>query len=250
MNFNGKVHADTSTNESTMNLKIKETQRRVFICDCELIACGLQAVLNETVKDIAISYIPPHFPSLMETIGKTSESQDLLILEINFGIFSQIEWIKQLLAIKPELRILILSAANEKMNAARCVRAGAIGFISKLKSTSYISEKIQSALDGGIVLSDEVTSSVMGKMIGNPRVNIGLDPIETLSDREFEVYSLIGKGHSTRQIAEILMLSIKTIETYRAHIKGKLDLKNATELTQHAVLNTGGHEIHASACAA
>ena len=104
----------------------------------------------------------------------------------------------------------------------------------KAEATENVVTAIRKVLAGELYASDSITAKMMRKLIGGD-VEVGLSPIDRLSDRELEVFLLIGQGHATRRIAENLYLSVKTIETYRAHLKDKLNLANAAELLQYAI---------------
>src|SRR5690606_24703213 len=118
--------------------------------------------------------------------------------------------------------------------AHRALRAGAAGYIMKQEASDRVLAALRKILNGEVYLSDELGSRMLNRLVGG-RSALNGSPIEELSDRELEVFGLIGQGHGTRPIAEKLHLSIKTIESHRAHIKEKLNLRNATELVQHAI---------------
>jgi DNA-binding NarL/FixJ family response regulator len=123
---------------------------------------------------------------------------------------------------------------DESLYAVRALRAGAAGYVMKQEATEKVLTAIRQVLNGEIFLSERMEKKMMHQLVGGRAARTG-SPLEDLSDRELEVFNLIGQGHGTRQIAEELHLSIKTIESHRAHIKEKLNLKNATELVQHAI---------------
>ena len=113
------------------------------------------------------------------------------------------------------------------------MRAGAKGYIMKSEATESILTAIRQVLDGGVYLSSNMHTKILNKMISG--VDSLVPAIDILSDREFEVFEFIGKGLSTRKIASELNLSIKTIDTYKSHIKTKLKIKDSTELIQFAI---------------
>jgi len=134
----------------------------------------------------------------------------------------------------PDLPVLIVSRHDEMLYAERAIRAGARGYIMKLEAGDVIVQAVRRVLKGGVYVSDEINERLlMGMMSG--RGSIAESPLEILSDRELEVFELTGRGLGTRDIAERLHLSVKTVESYRARIKTKLNLGTATELVQHAV---------------
>jgi len=159
---------------------------------------------------------------------------DMAIVDISLKDTSGMELIKNIKARYPGLSVLALSMHDESMYAERVLRAGAEGYIMKAEATENIVIAIRKVISGQIYLSDRMTPRMVRKLVG-AGANVGASAIERLSDRELEVFRLIGQGYTTRQIAENLHLSIKTIETYRAHIKEKLNLANAARLLQYAI---------------
>ncbi len=134
----------------------------------------------------------------------------------------------------PKLQVLVLSMHDESVYAHRALRAGASGYIMKQEATEKLLVALRKILRGEVYLSDRLGARMLNTLVGG-RAPSATSPIEALSDRELEVFSLIGQGHGTRPIAEKLHLSVKTIESHRAHIKEKLNLQNATELVHHAI---------------
>lgn len=162
-------------------------------------------------------------------------SPDLTIADLTLKNGSGIELIKELVALDERVMILVVSMHDETLFAERALRAGAKGYIRKEETTEKMADAIRAVLAGRVYLSDQMTDRMLTRSIGNHKEELEESPITTLSDRELEVFEQIGRGVSTKQIADKLHLSPKTVETYRENIKSKLNLKNATELTQHAV---------------
>lgn len=159
---------------------------------------------------------------------------DLAVIDLSLPGMSGLELVKHLHAVQPDLATLIVSRHDESLYAERAIRAGARGYVMKLEAGDVIVQAVRRVLRGGIYVSDEINERLlMGLAAGNRP--FGASPMEVLSDRELEVFELTGKGLGTREIAERLHLSVKTVESYRARIKDKLSLKNAAELMQHAV---------------
>ena len=144
------------------------------------------------------------------------------------------ELIKDIKARYPNLAVLALSMHDESLYAERSLRAGAKGYIMKAEAIENVVMAIRKILSGDIYLSDAMAAKLIHKLVGG-KTEIGASAIDRLSDRELEVFRLIGQGYGTRQIGEKLHLSVKTIETYRAHIKEKLNLADAGELLQYAI---------------
>jgi DNA-binding NarL/FixJ family response regulator len=130
--------------------------------------------------------------------------------------------------------VLAFSVHEESLYAERALRAGAKGYIMKHEATENLCNAIRKVLAGQIYVSDKIAAKMMLKIVGN-KYDIDACAMDRLSDRELEVFDLIGQGHGTRQIAEKLYLSVKTIETHRAHIKEKLNLKDSMELLYYAI---------------
>lgn len=159
---------------------------------------------------------------------------DLLIIDVSLPGMSGLELIKHVISQKEDQKILVVSRHDESLYAERVIRAGAKGYVMKLEIGDVLLKAVRKVLNGGIYVSDEVSERLlMGMAKGKKKMM--QSPIEMLSDRELEVFELTGKGNSTRDIAKQLHLSVKTIESYRARIKTKLNLENATELMVHAV---------------
>jgi len=159
---------------------------------------------------------------------------EVVVVDISLHNGSGIELVKELVAHDERLKILVCSMHDESLFADRALHAGAKGYINKEEATEKLIDAIRRVAAGRVYLSDQMTDRMLCRQVGageeHPK-----SAIETLSDRELEVFEQIGHGVTTRQIAEKLHLSPKTVETYRENIKHKLNLANATELTQHAV---------------
>ncbi len=156
----------------------------------------------------------------------------LAIVDLSLGDASGLTLVRDLLHRQRNLPVLVLSMHDESLYAERVLRAGARGFVMKQASTEVVIDAIRTVLDGGTYVSDLIKARMVRTMIAGQKPS---DAVETLSDREMEVLQLIGKGRATREIAKGLALSIKTIETYRMHLKEKLGLRTASELGRYAV---------------
>jgi DNA-binding NarL/FixJ family response regulator len=160
---------------------------------------------------------------------------DIILLDISLNGRDGLELLKIVRGRDQRLPILILSMLDESLYAERALRAGANGYIMKQEATEKVLVAIRRILDGELYVSDRVASTMLHQFVGGSAPVLKASPIADLTDRELEVFRLIGEGHATRQIAEELHISIKTVESYQAHIKEKLSLKNARELVQRAV---------------
>lgn len=159
---------------------------------------------------------------------------DIVMSDIRLENGSGLELTQELLAINPQIRVLICSAYDDSMYAERALKAGARGYINKQETAEHLLLALRRVREGKIFLSTEMTERVLSRSVGNEN-EIQCSPIDKLTDRELQVFEEIGHGVTTRKIAAKLHLSPKTIETYRENIKSKLGLKNATELTQHSI---------------
>jgi DNA-binding NarL/FixJ family response regulator len=158
---------------------------------------------------------------------------DILIVDISLRGSSGLELIKDLKAQGLPLPVLVLSMHDESLYAERALRAGAKGYITKHEASSTLIKAIEQVLDGKIYLSEKMTASVLGKFSGHSQKSAA-GGMELLADRELEVFQLIGKGWNAREIAAQLHLGETTVETYRARIREKLQVRNAAELTSRA----------------
>jgi DNA-binding NarL/FixJ family response regulator len=181
----------------------------------------------------------------MHVCGEAEEAQaalrfiaqrrpDIMILDISLNGPDGIELLKTIRASDPTLPVLILSMHDEAVYAERALRARANGYIMKQEATEKVLVAVRRILNGEVYLSDQMSSKLLQQYVGGTPSTMQ-SRISLLSDRELEVYRLIGEGRATREIAEELHLSVKTVETYQAHIKEKLALRSGRELIQHAI---------------
>ena len=169
---------------------------------------------------------------------------DLILTDVSLGNTSGLELVKDIRQINQNVAILVFSIHDEDLYAERALSAGANGYIMKDADSSALLQAVHKVLDGEVYLSPKMTNRMLRKLSGNKdTAQKQLAGIDKLSDRELEVFELIGHGLSTHKIAEKLNLSEKTIETYRAHIKEKFNLDDASELTRAAVywVEVGSH---------
>jgi DNA-binding NarL/FixJ family response regulator len=159
---------------------------------------------------------------------------DLVITDLTLPGKGGLELIKDLQAVLSGLPVLVMSMHDETLHAERVLRAGARGYLMKESSNEKLIEAIRRVLDGQIYVSDRMNAQIMQSYAGQ-RPRGSSSPIEKLSDREFQVFQLMGEGKTTGQIAEQLHLSGKTVAVHRGHIKEKLTIESATELVRYAV---------------
>jgi DNA-binding NarL/FixJ family response regulator len=163
---------------------------------------------------------------------------NLVIADISLKDSSGLELMRNIKAQYAGMPVLVVSAHDESIYAEIAFRAGALGYLMKEEALAKIIMAIRRVLSGAIYVSDSLAAKMLQQQIRG-QSNINESPVKSLSDRELEVFQLIGQWKTTRDIAEELHLSVKTIEYYREQIKRKLNLKNAAELTQHATAWVG-----------
>jgi DNA-binding NarL/FixJ family response regulator len=208
-----------------------KTKKIVIVDDHPIVRQGLENLINHE-SDLSVCGQAEDAHQAMKAIKMLNP--DMIIVDISLEEKNGLELIKDIKAQYPSLPILALSMHDETLYAERVLRAGAKGYIMKQQATENVIEAIRKVLSGQLYVSDRMTIRMMHKLVRG-KLKMGTSTTDCLSDRELEVFLLIGKGYGTRQIAERLHLSIKTIETYRAHIKEKLNLAGAAELLQHAI---------------
>jgi DNA-binding NarL/FixJ family response regulator len=168
----------------------------------------------------------------LETVRR--EKPDLAIVDLSLGSENGLDLVKALKLEWPDLPVLVLSMHDEAYYADRVLRAGAVGFIMKQEPAERMIAAIRQVLAGRIYLSESMAASVLTRLVGRKVVQGGT-PVDTLTDRELEVLGWMGKGLGTRQIADKLHLSVKTVENHREHIKAKLKIRTSAELIRYAV---------------
>lgn len=169
--------------------------------------------------------------SALEVIAR--EGPDLAIVDLTLKRSNGLDLIKDLHVMHPKLLVLVLSMQDETLYAERVIRAGAHGYITKQEATRKILNAIREVLGGKVFLSPEISADILSRMLGKSKGAIR--SLEVLSDRELQVFDLVGQGFGTRQIAEQLGLDVKTVETYRSRIKEKLEIRDASELLRKAI---------------
>jgi DNA-binding NarL/FixJ family response regulator len=160
---------------------------------------------------------------------------DFVIVDISLKNSNGIDLIKHLTEHYGHIPILVVSMHDESLYAERSIRAGAKGYLMKQEADEAVVKAIRHILRGGIYLNDRIKEKILINLSSKKRKN-QQTPMSILSDRELEVFQLIGEGFGTRQISEQLNVSVKTIESYRARIKDKLQIESGIELIQKAVL--------------
>jgi DNA-binding NarL/FixJ family response regulator len=207
-------------------------KRRVLIVDDHpLMRQGLAQLINQQ-PDLVVCGEAEDVP---QALRQTSELKpDVVIVDLSLRGSDGIELIKSLRLQYARLPILVLSMHDEAIYAERALKAGAWGYIMKQEATNQVLSALRRVLEGEIHVSQSVSSRIVQGLVGGSGIS-KRSPLERLSDRELDVFCKIGRGAATREIAAELNLSVKTIETYCAHIKEKLRLQSQRELVQHAI---------------
>jgi DNA-binding NarL/FixJ family response regulator len=211
---------------------IQSGKAKVFLVDDHpIVRQGLGLLINRE-PDLVVCGEAEDAPSALQRMA--GAQPDLMVIDISLDGPDGLELLKTIRLKEPILPVLILSMHEESTYAERSLRAGANGYIMKQEATERVLVAIRRILEGKVYLSERLTNKMLEQFVHGAGSSKN-DPLMTLSDRELEVYRLIGAGHGTRQIADELHVSVKTVESYQAHIKEKLSLRNARELVQHAI---------------
>jgi DNA-binding NarL/FixJ family response regulator len=210
-----------------------ETKRfRVLLVDDHPIVRQGLALLIDREGDLSVCGEAEGAHSAFHAISTLRP--DIVLLDISLSGPDGLDVLKEIRVKSANLPVLMLSMHDETIYAERAMRAGANGYIMKQEATEKVLVAIRRILQGGVYLSDRLTNTMLQQFVHGASA-AKKSPLVSLTDRELEVFRLIGEGHGTRQIADELHLSVKTIESYQAHIKEKLSLRNARELVQHAI---------------
>ena len=205
--------------------------RIMVVDDHPIMREGLTRVIEEA-GDLAVCAQAESIQRALELIEKTEPG--LIIVDIGLGGTNGLELIKDVKARHPKLPVLVHSMHEEQVYAQRSLQAGARGYLMKQEPAAKLLQAIRQVLSGEIYLSETMTRRMLHRVAGSPSGK-GLSPVECLSDRELEVFELLGRGQKTKEIAGQLHLSVKTVQTYCEHLKEKLLLRDATSLVRFAV---------------
>ena len=206
------------------------TTRVLIVDDHPVVRRGMAGMINQE-QDMEVCAEAEGFSEALDAL-KACEP-DVAVVDLTLKDIGGMELVKQLRESYPDLPVLVLSMHEETLYADRVLRAGAKGYIMKQEGTEKLVSAIRTVLRGEIHVSEKMASRMLGQFVGGKRDAAG-SPLERLSDRELEVFELLGRGLGTRKIAERLCISIKTVESHREHIKDKFRVKTANELVQHA----------------
>jgi len=205
--------------------------RVLVVDDHPLIRHGMRALISQQ-PDLEIVGEADSAPRALELVEKLAPN--LAIIDLTLRSTNGIELTKAVRARSPELRVLIVSMHDENLYAERALRAGAMGYLMKHEASEKIIAALQRILQGEVYLSDRIKERMLHRLV-NRKSDEAASPVDTLSDREMQVFQLIGNGYGTRAIAEQLNLSVKTIDSYREHLKLKLNLESGADLAHFAI---------------
>jgi DNA-binding NarL/FixJ family response regulator len=225
-----KFDVNAAKTEPSTDAK-KNAIRVLLVDDHPLLRKGVGQLIDQE-RDLVVVGEAEDANKAITAIEKTNPAVALIDIALNGP--SGIELLKNIKARFPHLKMLVLSMHDEVVYAPRALRAGASGYIMKQEGSEKVLIALRKVLKGEVYLSERMGNRMLHTLV-NGRAPLPSSPADELSDRELEVFNLIGQGHGTRSIAQMLHLSVKTIESHRAHIKEKLNFQNANELVHHAI---------------
>jgi len=218
----------------------KKMKKKVLIVDDHpIIREGLAFLIDEE-DDLIVCGAAEDIPNAIKAIHDLEP--DLVTVDISLQDASGLDLIKEIKTKYSNLAILALSVHPESIYAERAIKAGARGYITKQEATRNVIIAIREVLDGGLYLSKKMNEKLLSLLLFEDNPKESLSSVNRLTDRELEVFNLLGHGKGTRQIAEQLYISVKTVETYRLRIKEKLKIDTSNELLQHAFQWVNEHE--------
>jgi len=204
---------------------------RVLVADDHAIVReGLKQIVADT-PDIVVAGEAKNGQEALDSVSKTA--YDVVLLDISMPDRSGLDILNQLKSQRPELRILILSIYPEEQYAVRALRAGASGYLTKESAPDELIAAIRKVSSGGNYISHSLGERLANRL----RFDASKPPHETLSDREFQIMRMIASGKRVKEIAEELLLSVKTVSTYRRRVLDKMGVKNNSALTRYAIQN-------------
>jgi DNA-binding NarL/FixJ family response regulator len=211
--------------------KVKDKRARILLVDDHaVVRFGIAQLINRQ-NDLMVCGEEEEAARALDAIGRLKP--DLVIADISLKESSGLELMRNIKAQYPKLPVLVVSVHDETIYAEVAFRAGALGYLMKEEALDKVIAAIRRVLGGGIYVSDALATKMLQQQIRG-QTDATVSPVKGLSDRELEVFQMIGQWKGTRQIADELHLSVKTIEYYREQIKKKLNLKSAVELTHYA----------------
>jgi len=232
----------TSTGVRPVPRKVAESTRpaarsrahktRVYIVDDHAMVRRGLAALIAVESDMELCGEAEDFAPAMTEVGRLRP--DVVVVDISLRGSNGIELIKHIKALHPAIHFVVLSVHDESVYALRALKAGAKAYVMKQDTASKVIEAIRHVCHGQMYVSEQVSSQMLSRLLKG-QDDVSDSPVDDLSDRELEVVTLIGAGLATREISSQLRMSIKTVETHRAHIKEKIEVTTATQLVQFCV---------------
>jgi DNA-binding NarL/FixJ family response regulator len=217
---------------SEKNIDKPVSRRRVFIVDDHpLVREGLANLINQQ-SDLTVCGQAEDAAQALAGIG--AGRAELALIDISLKTASGLELVKDLKLHHPEVALIVLSMHDEMLYAERAIRAGARGYVMKSETSKEVLTAIRRVLQGDVYVSERVVN-LMARRLGSSRKSAASSPVEQLSDRELEIFRLLGQGRTTSQIATDLHLSLKTVQAYCARAKEKFGVDSLTELLRAAI---------------
>lgn len=211
---------------------VQPAKKRVLIVDDHpVFRHGISALINAEA-DLEVCGEAASSPAALDAMRTLQP--DVCLLDISLPGTNGIELIKLMRAEQPKLPLLMLSMHDESLYALRALRAGALGYVMKAEALTHVLDALRKVMRGEIYVSSRLSERLIFQAVQSTDGSAG-SPVDKLSDRELEVLELLGRGNGTKQIASELHLSVKTIETHRAHIKEKLGFRDAGEMVRFAI---------------
>ena len=222
----------TAQSASASTRASKRTGRVLLVDDHPVVRHGLRGLINSS-GDMEVVADASSSTEAIQALETANPDRIVVALSLDEG--SGIELIKQIKSRKPNCKMLVHSMHDERLFAERALRAGAMGYLNKQDSADSIVDALRQVMRGRVYLSSAMANLVLNRVVHGKEEPEDASPVARLSDRELEVFTLMGRGLTTRQIAKKLHLSPKTIETHREHIKDKLNISNNNQLVRHSV---------------
>lgn len=232
-----RIHALIGRGFSLRNMRDSSTVRQkkgtriLLVDDHPLVRESLRRIIQQEA-DLSVCGETDNGSQALELVATTRPH--LVILDLTLKDSHGLELLKNLSNSRPDVLILVFSMHEETLHAERVIRAGARGYVSKEEPPRKILQAIRKVLNGDIYWSEKAANWVASQIASRPRPSSNFS-VDLLTDRELQVFELMGEGQSTRQIATVLHIDASTVETYRARIKEKLNLKTSSELLQYAI---------------
>jgi DNA-binding NarL/FixJ family response regulator len=212
---------------------LRESRKRIFLVDDHPLVREWLGHLINRQTDLVLCGEAGDASEAMREIRR--RAPDAVVVDISLGGSSGIELVTEIKLAFPKIAVLVLSMHEDSTYVERALRAGALGYVAKRETTAKIVAAIRQVLRGQYFLSGPLALAITRKYVERP-ARVDLSPAERLSNRELEVFEMLGRGFETRRVAEELHISMKTVQAYCARIKEKLQLNSATELLREAIL--------------